>query len=84
MRHPDRQAELAGQSKYACNMVAMFMGNQDAGQIGGGSAKTLQAGHGFPQPEAAVEHQASCPMLDKERIPRATAAERGKTDHCNC
>jgi len=65
MGHPDWQIEFSGQPKYPSNVVAMLMGNQDAGQIGRGSAKALQTGHGFPQPEAAVEHQASCPMLDK-------------------
>ena len=84
VRHPDGQSVLAGQAEDTAHMIAMLMGNHDTGQIGGMLAETQHAGGGFPQPEAAIEHQTGFPRLDKQRVTGAAAAERGETDHCNC
>ena len=75
---------LPRQTKNAAKVIAVFMGNQYPRQVGWLTTKALHAAHGFPQTEATIEHEAGLPRLDEQRVTRAAAAERGKTDHCNC
>ena len=48
VRHPDRKSELARQPKYAGDMVAMLMSNENPRQIRWRSAKAEQPSLGFP------------------------------------
>lgn len=82
--HPDRQGMLSRQTKNAADVITMFVRHQYSGKIGRQLAQAQHTGSGLPQPEATIEHYARCPRLDKQRVTSAAAAERGKTDHCNC
>ena len=84
MRQPDRDFILAGQSEHTADMVTMLVRHDDAVEIARLATNTQQTGHGLPQPEAAIEHQGGLTGLDEQRVTGAAAAERGKTDHCNC
>ena len=72
---PDRQGKLSGKSKNATNVVAVFVGDENAGNVTGLAPEILESGHGFPQPEPTVQHQASRLTFDQQRITRAAAAE---------
>src|SRR6185369_2899135 len=82
--HPEWKREFPGEAKSAPQVIAMLVSDKDAGQVSRLTPKSGKPGHGFPQPEAAIEHQAGVATLDQQRVTRTAAAERGETNHCNC
>lgn len=75
MGHPDRQGMFSRQTENTADVISMFVGHQDPGQIGGMLAETQHAGDGFPQPKTTIKHQTGIPGLGKQRITGAAAAE---------
>ena len=72
-----RQLEGAG------DMIAVFVGNEDAGQSLRRQAKTVQLECDLARTEAAVEKEAGCPRLDNQRVATAAAAQRSKAHYFN-
>jgi len=73
--YPDRQGMFFRQPENAADMIAMLVRHHYSGKIGRQFTQAKHTGSGFPQPEAAIEHQACRPRLDKQRVTGATAAE---------
>ncbi len=73
-----------GKGKYATNMVAMFMRNQYASQVFRPPSQTGKSPDCLALAKTAIDHQTGCATLDQQRVPRAAAAKRRKTYHCNC
>lgn len=84
MRQPDRHSVFPRQAENTAEVIAVFVGNENTGNLLGRTPLFLQPGHAFAQAEAAIDHQAGRPSLDKQRISCAATTERGKADHCNC
>lgn len=74
----------SGKWKYTTDVVAVFMGNQNARQVFRTPSQTGKSPDRFALAEAAIDHQAGGAALDQQRVPRAATAERRKTYHCNC
>jgi hypothetical protein len=68
----------------AAEMVAMFVGDENAREIVRASAQTSEAPERLALAEAAIDHQASGAALDQQRVARAAAAKRREANHCNC
>jgi hypothetical protein len=65
-------------------VISVLMRDEDSGQVFGRPLQARQPAGGFTLPEAAVDHQARCILLDQQRVAGAAAAERREADHCNC
>ena len=68
----------------AAEVVAMFMGDENAREIFGAFAETGETPKRLALAEAAIDHQAGSVALDQQRVARAAAAKRREAYHCNC
>jgi hypothetical protein len=73
-----------GKGEYTADVVAVFMGDQYARQVFRTPPQTGKSPDCLALAKAAIDHQAGGAALDQQRIPRAAAAKRRKTYHCNC
>ena len=78
-REPHRQSILARQRTDATNVIAMFMGNQNGGELGRITTEARQAALGFTQREAAIHQNEGVPAGNQQAVAAAAAAEYGKT-----
>ena len=78
-REPHRQSILARQGADATNVIAMFMGNQNGGELDRITTEARQAALGFTQREAAIHQNDGVPASDQQAVAATAAAEYGKT-----
>ncbi len=78
---PNGYTMFARKFADAANMIAVFVGDDDRGNISGSQTEPTQAQFRFRQAKSAVEHQPSFSGFDDQRITLATATERGEAQH---
>ena len=69
---------LARELADAGGVVAVFVRDQYAGEIGGCEIQAREPAFGLAQRIAAVQHQARAAPFDDERIAPAAATQAGK------
>jgi hypothetical protein len=63
-------------------MIAVFMRNQDCGELAVMAVVPCQARAGFARGKSAVEQERGAAALDQRGIAAAAAAEDGETQSC--
>jgi hypothetical protein len=75
----DRNVKGGGQGRHPTDVVAVFVRDEDRGQIPWTDAETLETGRGLPQGETAIDHEQRATALQKGRVTLAATAERRET-----
>ena len=65
----------AGQRGHTAHVIAVFVGDEDGGELPGIAAETLQAALGLAAGKAAVHQDPRGPGLDQGGIAPAATAE---------
>jgi hypothetical protein len=83
MSHPDRQEVASGQLECASEMVAVFVREEDAGQVSRGQAEPFKLIDGLARTEPAIQEDASGSRFDEQRVAATAAAQRSKAHYFN-
>lgn len=80
----NRDIKLAAKHVQPANVIAMFMGEQNAIELFRRNAALLQAQHETARTQSAIDQNFAVIGRDQRAISRATAPEHGEGEHAEC